>query len=347
MTVSRVSNPSLSLGTGWKPVIQWRKMNLLHGIDDLRHAPPGAVMSIGNFDGVHRGHQHLLGLGRKLRDQTPGSRLVVVTFEPHPLTVLRPQAVPPRLSTPQMKQELLQERGVDDLIILAPTQEVLNLTAEQFWAILRDESRPAHLIEGANFKFGKNRGGNIAKLREWSRGADVQLHVIDEIEMALLDLQIVDVSSSVIRWLIGYGRVRDAAICLGRPYVLEGKVVDGDKRGRTIGVPTANLQCVEQLVPADGVYAGRCTLGSRSYPAAISIGTNPTFDGKVRQVEAHLIGLDADLYGRTLRLDFVDWVRDQMRFSGVDALRSQIACDLRAVETLASRERACPIAAVS
>ncbi len=273
--------------------------------------------------------------------------MIIVTFEPHPLTVLRPQAVPPRLATPQMKQQLLEQQGVDDLIILPPTQEVLNLTAEQFWQIIRDEARPAHLIEGANFNFGKNRGGNIDRLREWSRDSDVHLHVIDEIEVALLDLHIVDVSSTVIRWLLFNGRVRDAAICLGRPYALEGKVVDGDKRGRLIGVPTANLKCADQLVPAEGVYAGQCTIEQISYPTAISIGTNPTFDGKSRQVEAHLIGFDGNLYGQALRIDFIDWVREQMRFSGVDALKSQIARDLRAVETLAGREAARPIALVS
>lgn len=319
-------------------------MNLFNGLDGLRNVPRRAVMSIGNFDGVHRGHQHLLELCRKLRQQTPAARLVIVTFEPHPLTVLRPQAVPPRLTTPQMKQQLLEQQGVDDLVILPPTPEVLNLTAEQFWQILRDDARPVHLIEGANFNFGKNRGGNIDRLREWSRGGDIQLHIIDEIEMALLDLQIVDVSSSVIRWLLSHGRVRDAAICLGRAYQLEGVVIEGAKRGRSIGVPTANLKCADQLVPADGVYAGKCTIGDETFPAAISIGTNPTFDGKVKQVEAHLIGFDGDLYGRTLRLEFIDWVREQMRFSGIDALKSQIVRDLRSVEQLASREPARPIA---
>jgi riboflavin kinase/FMN adenylyltransferase len=323
-------------------------MNVLHGINGLRGVRYGTVMSIGNFDGLHRGHQHLLELGRTLREQSPGSRLVVVTFEPHPLTVLRPNAVPPRLTTAQMKQGLLKEHGVDDLVVLPPTQDVLNLSAEEFWHIIRDDARPAHLIEGANFNFGKNRGGNIDRLREWAAGTEVQLHVIDEIELALLDLQIVDVSSSLIRWLLAHGRVRDAAICLGRPYALEGTVVEGNKRGRTIGVPTANLRCAEQLVPAEGVYAGKCAIGAAVHPTAISIGTTPTFDGQVRQVEAHLIGFDGDLYGRTIQIQFVDWVRDQMRFSGIEALKSQLARDLRQVGVLAARtDPARPIAAMT
>jgi riboflavin kinase/FMN adenylyltransferase len=319
-------------------------MNILEGIQGLKHAPPGSVMSIGNFDGLHRGHWHLLDIGRELRQRTPGSRLIVVTFEPHPLTVLRPQAVPPRLTTPQMKRKLLEEAGVDDLVILPPTRDVLNLTAEQFWNILVHDARPAHLVEGANFNFGKGRGGTIERLREWSRDSQILLHVIDEIEVALLDLQIVDVSSSVIRWLLAHGRVRDAAICLGRPYALDGEVVPGDARGRTIGVPTANLQCADQLVPADGVYAGRCTIDGACYPAAISIGTNPTFYGSRRQVEAHLLGFAGGLYGRALSLEFMDWVREQMRFPGVDALKSQIARDLAIVERLQTCEPARPIA---
>ena len=322
-------------------------MNILEGIVGLKEVPRGGVMSIGNFDGLHRGHRHLLDIGRALRAQTPGSRLIVVTFEPHPLTVLRPQAVPPRLSTPEMKRRLLEDAGVDELVILPPTRDVLNLTAEQFWNILVHDARPAHLVEGANFNFGKGRGGTIDRLREWSRGSGIRLHVIDEIEVALLDLQIVDVSSSVARWLLAHGRVRDAAICLGRPYALEGQVVPGDARGRTIGVPTANLQCADQLVPADGVYAGRCTIDGVCYPAAISIGTNPTFDGSRRQVEAHLLGFDGDLYGRTISLDFIDWVREQMRFPGVDALKSQIARDLAIVERLQTCEPARAVASVA
>jgi riboflavin kinase / FMN adenylyltransferase len=322
-------------------------MNILEGIDGLKHLPAGGVMSIGNFDGLHRGHQHLLKLGRELRATQAGARLIVVTFEPHPLTVLRPEAAPPRLTTPAMKRQLLESAGVDELIILPPTHDVLDLTAEQFWQILQERGRPRHLVEGNNFNFGKSRGGTIKKLREWTRGSSVQLHVIDEIELALLDLQIVDVSSSLIRWLLLHGRVRDAAICLGRPYTLEGEVVPGDQRGRTIGFPTANLQVTDQLVPADGVYAGRCRVGETCYAAAVSIGINPTFNGVRRQMEAHLVGFAGDLYGRKLRIEYIDWLRDQMRFSGIDALKSQIVRDLGVVERLQRCEPSRPIASVS
>src|SRR5437764_14811149 len=142
-------------------------MNLLQGLNSLCTLPPCAVMSIGNYDGVHRGHQRLLEIGRQLRHQISGGRLVVVTFEPHPLTVLRPDKAPPRLSPPQLKRHLLEEQGVDDLIELAPEPAVLGLTAEQFWRILRDEARPSHLIEGSEFTFGKDRQATADRLRQW------------------------------------------------------------------------------------------------------------------------------------------------------------------------------------
>lgn len=313
-------------------------MKLFDGLDGLRRVPPGAVLSIGNFDGVHRGHREILAVARGLRDGAslsptsalaPGpTPLAVVTFEPHPLTVLRPEAAPPRLTPPGLKRALIEQAGADFLIVLAPRPEVLNLTAEAFWAILRDEVRPAHLVEGESFSFGNGRGGNVARLREWSEGTGVTVHVVPPVSVPLLHLCVAPVSSSLIRWLLGQGRVRDAGICLGRAFALEGEVVVGQQRGRTIGVPTANLDCRDQMIPADGVYAGRCTVAGRTYPVAMSIGTNPTFVDKQRQVEAHLLGFAGDLYGQTLRVELTDWVRGMWKFAGVEPLKRQMARDL-------------------
>jgi riboflavin kinase/FMN adenylyltransferase len=153
--------------------------------------------------------------------------------------------------------------------------------------------------------------------------------VIEPVEIALLDLTVAPVSSSLIRWLLGSGRVRDAAICLGRPYILEGEVVKGYQRGRTIGVPTANLDCGAQMMAAEGVYAGRSTIDGTTYPAAVSIGRMETFGDKLhQQVEAHLIGFDGDLYGRTMRLELLDWGREQRKYNGIDALMEQIRRDI-------------------
>src|SRR5579871_554687 len=143
-------------------------MNVLKGLSSLSDLPPYSVMSIGNFDGMHLGHRALLETAAKLRESSNAPATIVVTFEPHPLTVLRPDRVPPRLTLADRKRELLESAGVDTLVILPPDQQVLDLTAEEFWQILRDQSRPAHLVEGNTFNFGKNRGGTIAKLREWS-----------------------------------------------------------------------------------------------------------------------------------------------------------------------------------
>src|SRR2546423_4521626 len=221
-------------------------MNLLHGLDGLRQLQPGSILSIGNFEGIHRGHQRLLEIGRALRAQSPGARLAVATFEPHPFTVLRPDKVPPRLTPPELKRQLLTGQGVDDLVELAPEPATLALSAQQFWAMLKDEVRAAHLIEGSEFTFGRGRGGTIELLRQWADGTHVQLHIAPPVEVPLMDMYQVPVSSTLIRWLLLRGRARDAAICLGRPYLLSGEVIQGHQRGRKLGVPTANLKCDQQ-----------------------------------------------------------------------------------------------------
>lgn len=305
-------------------------MEIRQGLEGLRALPPEAVVSIGNFDGIHRGHQQIIETGRKLCARSPGRALAVVTFEPHPLTVLRPGMAPPRLTPPDLKQALLTNAGVDVLVILPPEPAVLNLTAEEFWRILRDEVRPSSLIEGPEFNFGKGRGGNIEKLLEWTEQSSVRLVVVEPVRITLLDRSIVPVSSSVIRWLIAHGRVRDAALCLGRPYLLQGPVIEGRRRGRELGIPTANLDCSDQLVPADGVYVARCRLGGTTYPVALSIGTMPTFNDTLRQIEAHLIGFSGDLYGQTLQVEVLDWLRDQQKFPGLEALKRQLERDIAA-----------------
>ena len=303
-------------------------MKTLQGMDGLLSLPHGAIVSVGNYDGVHVGHLRLLSMCRELKDASPASPIVVVTFEPHPLTVLFPQGAPPRLTTHQQKQRLLAGLGVEYLVELPPDQTVLNLSAEDFWHVLHERLQVAHLVEGDDFNFGKGRRGNIACLREWAAASSLQLHVADEVSTVLTTLQVVEVRSSLIRWLVAMGRVRDAAICLSRPYAFEGLIVKGYRRGRTIGFPTANFDCSDQLLPADGVYAGRCEVDGCFYPAAVSIGTLPTFGECKRQVEAYLVGFDGDLYGRTLSVDVLDWIREQVRFSSIDTLKAKLYSDV-------------------
>jgi riboflavin kinase/FMN adenylyltransferase len=310
-------------------------MQVLEGLPGLRSSPRGAVVTVGNFDGIHRGHERILRSATEMKASRGASGVTLVTFEPHPLTVLRPALAPPRLTPPSIKQALLAQTGVDTLVVLPPNDEVLHLAAEEFWAILR-LLNPAGMVEGRSFSFGKNRGGNIERLKQWTGEAGVELQIATAVNVALLNLEVVEVSSSLVRWLLSNGRVRDAAICLGRPYALEGTVVKGFQRGRTIGVPTANVQCQGQMVPADGVYAGRVKLGGTEYAAAISIGNLPTFDEKVQQIEAHLVGFDGDLYGQTLGLELLDWLREQQKYPGIEALKEQLSRDIR--ETVSRKD---------
>lgn len=318
-------------------------MQILHGIEGLLRLPKRSVLSIGNFDGVHLGHKRILQTARELAT-AGGSGVAVVTFEPHPMTALRPQFAPARLTPPAIKQPLLEAAGADYLVILPPEKQVLNLTAEDFWRMLRDEVQAAHLVEGSSFRFGKGAQGTVEKLRQWSAQSPVTLHVVESVFEPLLNLQVVPVSSSVIRFLLEFGRVRDAAICLGRPYVLSGSVGKGFSRGKSLGVPTANLMCEDQLVPADAVYAGRCTVGGRTYAAAVSIGTMPTFGQHARQIEAHLVGFDGDLYGQTLCVELLDWIREQRRFSSAELLKVQMARDISRASADVDRDAARPIA---
>jgi riboflavin kinase/FMN adenylyltransferase len=320
-------------------------MQIVGGMDGLANLPPGLALSVGNFDGLHRGHARILDVCRSLRSQG-ATGVAIATFEPHPLTVLRPEFAPPRLGSVAMKRQLLAAAGVDYLVELPPTSDVLNVTAEAFWEILRDQTRPSHLVEGETFNFGKGRGGTIDRLREWAATSSVKLHVIDGVETPLVDLQIVPISSSLIRWLIANGRVRDAAIALGRPYTLRGPVVKGFQRGRTIGVPTANLSITEQLIPAEGVYAGRCDINGQIFAAAVSIGTMPTFGDHPPQIEAHLVGFTGDLYDRVIDLQLIDWIRDQRKSQGIEPLKQQLQRDIATAEQLSRQQLGEPIASI-
>jgi riboflavin kinase/FMN adenylyltransferase len=321
-------------------------MQTLHALPGLVQAPKHAVMAIGNFDGVHLGHQQMLRTARKIADDT-NSPLVLVTFEPHPLTVLRPETAPPRLTPPDLKLPLLEAAGADYLVILPPEKEVLGLTAEDFWKILSQQLEISHLVEGSSFRFGRGARGTVQMLANWTRGTSIKLDIIDSVQIPLLDMQITPVTSSAIRFLLAYGRAHDAAICLGRPYALRGPVQKGFSRGKSIGVPTANLQCDDQHIPADGVYAARCNLGNTTFPVALSIGTMPTFGENVRQIEAHLIGFDGDLYNTTLTVELLDWIREQRAYSGIEPLKAQIQKDIAQTLDAQKRDFTQPIASSS
>lgn len=303
-------------------------MHLLHGIDALAGLPRGSALSVGNFDGLHLGHRAILERLRSL-----SATVAVVTFEPHPVTVLRPGHAPPRLCSAARRRELLAEAGVTHLIELAPEPAVLGLSAESFFALLRDAG-PAHIVEGHDFNFGRGRSGSVDLMRQWAQGSGITVEIQSAVTAALCDLTVCPVSSSVIRWLLLQGRIRDANRCLGRPIELEGLVVEGYRRGATLGFPTANLRPeADAIVPGPGVYAAECTIAGRAHAVALSIGSTPTFDGARLQIEAHLLDFSGDLYGQMLRLRLIDWVRAQRRFAGVEELKRQLTRDVNQCRT--------------
>jgi riboflavin kinase/FMN adenylyltransferase len=290
------------------------------------------ALSIGNFDGVHRGHVALVEAAR--RAVGDAGRVVVLSFDPHPAALLRPESPVPRLSDIDRRRRWLEEAGADEVRVLVPSSSFLGQTAEQFIAGVVDEHRPAVIVEGPDFRFGRARAGTVETIRELGSQMGFEAIVIDPVEVDLADQHLVRVSSSHVRWLLTRGRVRDAATLLGRPYELAGRVVPGDQRGRDLGVPTANLLQDETqacVLPADGIYAGWANdPDGRRHPAAISIGTKPTFGANPRVCEAHLIGYEGplDTYDWPIAIELTEWLRDQLRYEGVEPLVDQLRRDI-------------------
>lgn len=293
--------------------------------------PEPAVITIGIFDGVHVGHRRILTRGRAAADAL-GVPLTAMTFDPHPLAVLRPGTQPPRLMSLPARMDALRRAGADHVVTLKPTPQLLSLEPAAFLDTLAAEHRPRAVVEGANFRFGKGRRGEVSLLRAAGKRLGFETIVVDPVTVEFNDRLTPVVSSSLIRWLVGRGRVAEAARCMGQPYTLTAAVIRGEKRGQAIGVPTANLDldAVEaQLIPADGVYAGRVELpDGTDRPAALSVGIKPTFDQTRLAVEAHLLDFDADLYGQTISVRFHRWIRDQYRFPGSKAIKEQLQRDV-------------------
>ncbi len=296
-----------------------------------------AVVTIGNFDGVHAGHRELIRRARSLASVS-GAKVVALAFDPHPTSRLRPGNAPARLTSFVRRAELLREAGADEVVKLEPTDALLAMTPDEFLAMLVQERKPVAVVEGPDFNYGKGRAGSIETLMDEGRRMGFAVEVVQPVEVALSDLSIVRASSTLVRHLIAEGRVRDASLVLGHSHELAGVVTKGDQRGRTIGVPTANIvQETEQavLLPAQGVYAAWARMpDGRRLAAAVNIGARPTFDAPEPRIEAHLMdpvtgetATGIPEYGWTLAIELVGWVRDTVRFSGLDALKEQLARD--------------------
>ena len=310
-------------------------MKVFHGTGGLAEEgrPPTAV-TIGNFYAVHRGHQALIRKV-KARARHLGAVSTVVTFEPHPQKVLRNTA-PPALVTPQRKLELLAEAGIDQVVILEFTAELSKVEPEEFVErILLDEINAKAIVVGSDFRFGRFARGDVTMLRSFGRRLGFSFEAARMAEVAGQRI-----SSTAIRHALAEGDVKWAAKALGRPYLLEGRVVPGKGRGAELGYPTVNLQVDPALcIPGSGIYAGRAVYDGETRQAAMSIGTNPTLGDNPLSLGAHLLGFSGDLYGRRLCLEFVARIRDHAAFSGPDALRDAIAEDVKDVRRLLRSSR--------
>ncbi len=289
----------------------------------------GGVLSIGNFDGVHLGHQGLLV--ETIRQARALSRpALAVTFDPHPQKLLRPDAFQPTLTTLEHRAELLQCHGVDHVLIFQITPAFLQIGARAFFdQIIRDLLGAKGVVEGFNFGFGQGREGTTETLKTLGQAAGMTITLVQALE---IDGK--PVSTSRVRGDLLAGNVASARRLLDRPYRLAGTVAAGQKRGQTLGFPTANLFQCATLIPGDGVYAARAFHEGVSYPAAVNIGPNPTFGEQTRKVEAHLIGFQGDLYGKTLAVDFLERIRDTRPFSGPAELIEQLKRDIERVSSL-------------
>ena len=291
------------------------------------------VVTIGNFDGVHLGHQHVVRRAREVAEELGLTHVVAVTFDPHPIAVLRPEHAPLTLTTVETRVDLLDEAGVDDVLVVPFSREIAGWSPERFVDEILVESLHAKaVVVGANFRFGYRAAGDVAVLRELGETRDFVTEGI------ALDGGPQVWSSTYVRNCLSAGDVEGAAEALGRPFTVRGEVVRGDRRGRELGYPTANVPTTGMIAaPADGVYAGwlrRLDGDHEPLPAAISVGTNPTFEGeRERRVESHVIavppGDDLELYGVPVEVSFVARLRGMRRFDSVDELVETMADDVR------------------
>jgi riboflavin kinase / FMN adenylyltransferase len=309
-------------------------MDVIHFPDDARPARwVQPVLALGNFDGVHRGHRKILDRVCRVAGER-GSTPVVMTFEPHPPRVVRPDKAPPLLMTTAQKLEAIEAAGVHGAAIVRFTTELSHWDPDTFvQRVLVDWLRVAEVWVGANFLFGHDRAGNFSMLRVLGARYGFKAEKIDPIRYK--DFV---VSSTRIRRLVGEGRVDEAGALLGHQYFVDGRVIAGAMRGRTVGFPTANLSTDNELLPPNGVYATTLTLDGVVRPSVTNVGVRPTVDSSGQlSVETHVFDFERDIYGASVRVGFVQRLRDERRFESLDALKVQIGADCDRARVLFSR----------
>jgi riboflavin kinase/FMN adenylyltransferase len=308
-------------------------VRLLRSLNALAGDLLGGAVTIGNFDGVHLGHARLIERLLAKARQVSGPA-IVFTFDPHPVRLLRPQSAPPPLTWTDRKAELISELGVSAVIAYPTDEALLSLSPEGFFQqIILDKLAARGMVEGPNFFFGRGRAGDINTLGSLCARSAVSLEIVKPLTSGG---QII--SSSRVREAIATGDVDLAKALLTRPYRVRGMVTHGAGRGARLGFPTANLEAIDTLLPAHGVYAARAFSGAGNWPAAINIGPNPTFGENAVKIEAHLIGFRGTLYGQPLELEFLARLRSIRPFESVEALKAQLHQDVEAARRIESAE---------
>ncbi|MFQ5537488.1 MAG: bifunctional riboflavin kinase/FAD synthetase [Gemmatimonadota bacterium] len=295
----------------------------------------GTVVTVGTFDGVHRGHWTVLQEIRA-RARATDRRSVLVTFDPHPLRIVRPEVAPKLLTTPTEKKEILAESGLDYAVFITFTEALSRYEPRRFVEeVLVSRMNVAELVIGYDHGFGRDRSGDADSLKEMGRELGFTVDVVPPVETG-----IGPVSSSRIRQAVERGDLSEARNCLGRPYALRGIVVRGDGRGRHLGFPTANLRVphADKLIPPPGIYAVRGVLRFGTFPGALHLGPRPTFQGSPPTIELHLLDFDGNLYGEEVRVDFVHRIRDVRPFASVAALVEQMREDVVAARAALDAE---------
>jgi len=305
-------------------------MEVIHKEKDFKGAFKNPVLTIGNFDGVHLGHQRIF---RQVKEKAGeiGGESIVYTFEPHPVEVLAPQHKPPLITPLEEKLRLIEEQGIDVAICANFSRMFASQTPEDFVKnILYDQIKIRQLFVGHDYTFGKDRRGNIALLKEFGRKLGFNVEVVEAVRVGGTV-----VSSTRIRELIQRGELREAGRMLGRNYLLISKVIHGHGRGsRKLGFPTANLKPAGVLFPRPGIYAVWAIHEGKRYPGVANLGWNPTFHDQKFSIEVHLLDFDQDIYGQTLRVEFVERLRDEVTFRGPEELVTQIKKDVEQAQKI-------------
>ena len=313
-------------------------MKIIQSLSDCGDISKGGVLTIGNFDGVHLGHQEIIAFARQKAVQR-AAQLIAMTFEPHPVAILYPEKAPGVLTPLEVKQDQLEKFGVDCLIVLRDSKELLNLSPEDFVKnVIAEHIQPSMVVEGDDFNFGAERAGNNKTLQKLGIEYGFKTHILPSREIKFSTGQVVRVSSTMIRYMLESGHVSDALAALGRPYRLVEQIVHGRGVGTKLGFPTLNMKVPTQVIPAEGVYAGFVYLGEisgdvlksdKKYPAVYSIGQARTYGDKFPLlIEAHLFDENVpDIAGKYMAMDFISHIRNQHKFGSPDELSTQISKD--------------------